>query len=498
MTLDRKVKDACLSSGIVCAGDRVLVAVSGGPDSVALLQILHSFKDDLALHLEVAHVEHGIRGEEAKKDAAFVEDRAKRLGLRFHLKEANIPDLRSRIGKGNLEELARRERYRFFLEVAERRALNKIATAHTEDDQAETVLMWLLRGSGRRGLGGIAPSRTVHIDGADSSKHVTVVRPMLGVAKREIIQFLREEKLEFCFDRSNLDTAYLRNWLRHDLLPRLKQRGDSRLSSRLAQTAEVLREESDYLEMLAEAELDRICANEESVSRSGFLRHPRAMQRQLLRLWIRRVRGHLRGLDFDHIETLLRVISGGPAQSRFTIPGGWELSREYEQLRLLKAVRGTKKPCYTYSLVIGTPLLVPEADMTIESRLVSKFDARLPKSASEALFDLTALPAPLVVRNFRRGDRFQPLGMAGHKKVKDLFIQKKAPLSTRAVLPLLVTGDEVLWVPGYGRSEIGRIGPHSKEILHLDAVSNGVRRPAFSRQSRGDKEPRHEIQAGTF
>lgn len=133
--------------------------------------------------------------------------------------------------------------------------------------------------------------------------------------------------------------------------------------------------------------------------------------------------------------------------------------------------------------------------MTIESRLVSKFDARLPKSASEALFDLTALPAPLVVRNFRRGDRFQPLGMAGHKKVKDLFIQKKAPLSTRAVLPLLVTGDEVLWVPGYGRSEIGRIGPHSKEILHLDAVSNGVRRPAFSR---GDKEPRHEIQAGTF
>jgi tRNA(Ile)-lysidine synthase len=473
----------------------VLVAVSGGPDSVALLQILYNLKDDLAVHLEVAHVEHGIRGEEAKNDAAFVEDRAKRLGLPFHLKETNIPGLRSRIGKGNLEELARRKRYQFFLEVAERRGLNKIATAHTEDDQAETVLMWLLRGSGRRGLGGIAPSLTVHIDGADSSKHVTIVRPMLGVRKEEIIQFLRGKKLEFCCDRSNLDTAYLRNWLRHDLLPRLKQRGDSRLSSRLAQTAEVLRDEADYLEMLAQEELDRICTNEESVSRTGFLRHPRAMQRQLLRLWIRRVRGHLRGLDFDHIETVLRMISGGPPQSRVTIPGGWELTREYEELRLLKAVRGTKQSCYTYSLVIGTPLLVPEAGITIESRLVLNSDARLPKSSSEALFDLAALPAPLVVRNFRHGDRFQPLGMAGHKKVKDLFIQKKAPLSTRAVLPLLVIGEEVLWVPGYGRSEIGRIGPHSKEILHLGAVKKGVLRAAFSGQFCGDKEARNETRA---
>ena len=157
MAIQEKFKKVIRKSQLISLGDRVLVAVSGGPDSVALLHVLYNLQDELGLHLEVAHLEHGIRGEEAKDDARFVRGLAERLNLPVHIKEVSVPRLRSQAGRGNLEELARLERLRFFAEVARRRNLDKIATAHTQDDQAETVLMWLLRGSGRKGLGGIAP-----------------------------------------------------------------------------------------------------------------------------------------------------------------------------------------------------------------------------------------------------------------------------------------------------------------------------------------------------
>jgi tRNA(Ile)-lysidine synthase len=456
---------------LLCAGDGILVAVSGGPDSLALLHLLHDLKSQFALRLEVAHVEHGIRGEEAKRDAAFVQDWAERLDVPFHCKAVDLPSLLGRAGAGNLEEMGRHERYRFFAEVAAQRNLNKIATAHTQDDQAETVLMWLLRGAGSKGLGGMAPRHVVKLDAAGSSKELTIIRPLLGIAKDELVRFLADKNLEFCLDRSNADTAYLRNWIRLELLPRLKERIDAGVSCRLVQLAEVLRDEADYFDRLARTELDDLRA-EPWLGRAQLLSRPVAMQRQLLRLWINRVRGHLRGIGFDHIEALLRMISDGPPQSRLAIPGGWELIREYERVRLARLVRNSKTRCYTYPLVWNTLLAVPEAGMTIDCRRTESATSALPDNDLAAVFDLAALSQSLVFRNFRRGDRFQPLGMAGHKKVKDLFIEKKAPLSVRAVLPLLVMNGEVLWIPGYGRSEIGRIGPNTKEMLRLSLVSS--------------------------
>jgi tRNA(Ile)-lysidine synthase len=347
--------------------------------------------------------------------------------------------------------------------------LNKIATAHTQDDQAETVLMCLLRGTGRKGLGGMSPRQCVNAIHADSSKELTVIRPLLGIAKEELLQFLAQKNLEFCLDRSNDDTAYLRNWLRLELLPLLKERIDSRLPSRLAQMAEVLRDEANYLDILGQEELDSLRVDA-SLSRAGFLRRPAAVQRQVMRLWIRRARGHLRGLDFDHIEALLRMIADGPPQSQLAIPGGWELIREYDNLRVVRAGRKSKPPCYEYPFLIDSLLPVPEAGMTIHGRRMPNSRAALPENHLEAIFDSAALTGPLVIRNFRHGDRFQPLGMSGHKKVKDLFIEKKAPLTTRAVLPLLVMGGEILWLPGYGRSEIGRVGVDAGEILHVNVV----------------------------
>ena len=466
MNLRQEVKEFAVKHELLTGGDRVLVAVSGGPDSVALLHVLNDLREELGIQLEIAHVEHGIRGEEAREDLRFVAKMAERLGLPFHLKEVSIAEIRSAAGKGNLEQLARDERYGFFAEVARQRKIDKVATAHTADDQAETVLMRFLRGSGMRGLSGMSARRSL-----ESRNHdVSLIRPLLGVSKAAVLEFLTRKQIDYRIDRTNRDTQLLRNWIRFDLLPQLTERVDLQLGSRLVHDAELMRDEDEFLESLARQELQRIRALN-GINRQLFLTLSKAMQRRVLRLWIEEARGHLRGIDFAHVEEFVKFIADGRPQGRVGIPGGWELLKEYEILRLPKHSRSKKPVCYGYPMPIGTELNIPEAAMTIRSEPMAPPLLSLPQDLMQAVFDAAALPASVIVRNFRHGDRFKPLGMTGHKKVKDLFIEKKVPLSMRAVWPLLSTGEEILWIPGYGRSEVGRICAETSAILRLTAVS---------------------------
>jgi tRNA(Ile)-lysidine synthase len=455
------------------AGDRVLVAVSGGPDSVALLHVLHELRDELALRLEVAHLQHGIRGDEAKADARFVGGLAERLGLAFHLKEIDLPELRSRAGKGNLEALARQQRYRFFADIAQRRGLNKIATAHTQDDQAETMLMWLLRGAGRKGLGGMnaAPSLDAQSDGSHCG--VGVIRPFLEITKAEILEYLRHRQLEYQVDSTNRDTKLLRNWIRLELLPQLRERIDGRIVARLAGQAAMLRDEQAVLDQVAQAELEK-CRRDDGLDRGILLHRPVALQRLMLRRWIEEVRGNLRGIDFAHVEALSGLAATGPAQGRLAIPGGWELRREYDLLRLVKGSRQRQSICYSYTMTPCAPLSIPEAGVAILLERLPPPVKIQPIGSMEALFDADELPEPLAVRNFRNGDRFAPLGMDGHKKVKDLFIDRKVVLSERAKLPMLIGGDQVLWIPGHGRSRVALVTRASRVVIRIKVVPLGT------------------------
>jgi tRNA(Ile)-lysidine synthase len=468
VNLLRKVTEFIKNHRLLSAGDRVLVAVSGGPDSVALLHILSDLRSELELHLEVAHLQHGIRGEDAQQDARFVAELADKLGFRFHVKEINLPEIRSTMGKVNLEALAREERYRFLADVARERNIRKVATAHTQDDQAETVLMWFLRGCGMKGLGGMAPLRPLR----SAKDDLLVLRPLLGVSKAEIFEFLKQKQLGYRLDRTNQDPNLLRNWIRLRLFPQVKERIDAQLPSRLAQQAELLRDEDCFLANLAGQELNKIRVLK-GMNLRLFLNQDKALQRRLLRLWIQETRGHVRGLDADHVEAMMRLATDGPSQSRLSLPGRWELVKEYETLRLEKrSNRVMKSLCYSYELTIGGELKIAEAGITIRSEYVAPPLSRLPQDLMEAVFDATELAPGLTVRNYRRGDRFRPLGMVGEKKIKDLFIEKKIPLWVRARLPLLSMGDEILWIPGYGRSEIGRVSPQTSSILRLTVGSN--------------------------
>lgn len=465
--LPGRVVETIRRHGMLSPGESVLVAVSGGPDSVALLHLLAGLKEKMGLRLEVAHLQHGIRGDEAREDALFVAGMAGRLGLRFHLREVNLPEMKSKNGGGNLEAMGREERYRFFMELAEEHGLLKIAVGHTRDDQVETVLMRLIRGSGKRGLAGIPPVRPL-VFGERSSQAPILIRPLLESSREEILGYLGEEKLDYRIDRSNLDPSLLRNWVRLSLLPQLRQRAGEGLDERMAGLSEIWRDEENFLEGVTEERLRRLMKGKR-LSRAALLLEGKAGQRRLFRGWLERILGNLKGVGLDHVESSLRFIAEGPPQGRLSLPGGWELVREYGWLCLER--RGTKRdqsPCYSYSLPLSGELLIPDARVKFRtSRAASSSFSEAPAGGLEAHFDLARLPGPLTVRNFRPGDRFQPLGMRGHKKVKALFIEKKTPMILRQRLPILVAEGEILWIPGCGRSDLARVTSDAAEVLRI-------------------------------
>ena len=235
----------------------------------------------------------------------------------------------------------------------------------------------------------------------------------------------------------------------------------------------MMRDDDALLTELARRKLREI-SRADGLDRAAFRAEPTAMQRRLLRLWIEAARGNLRGLDFVHVEELLRLIKAGAPQGRLALPGGWELARHYDILKLVRRSVKLKRQCYGYNFTAGLTLPIPEAGWEIRSELIEPPLGHYPADLTEAVFDAASLTEPLTVRNFRRGDNFQPLGMTGHKKIKDLFIENKATLSVRAQWPLLVLGQEVLWVPGYGRSELAKVTPSTASILRLKLVSLGA------------------------
>lgn len=461
--LASKVRATVLRLGMLSPGDGVVVAVSGGADSVALLHLLLELRDEFDLCLEVAHLQHGLRGEEGREDALFVQSLAESLGLPFHLKEVDLPVLKAEKRRGNLEALGREARYRFFAALAGERGLGKVATAHTRDDQVETLLMWLLRGSGRKGLGGMPPVQKLRW------AEVSVIRPLIEVSRWEVLSYLAARDLEYRTDRTNLDTGLLRNWIRLKLLPGLREAIDPHIDERLAQLGDLMREEETFLDGVARERLGLVVRREE-LERQPLLRETKAMQRRIIRLWLAEKLGDVRGLAFRHVEEALRFVNEGPPQGSVSLPGGWSLVREYETLRLARAERKQRRPAeYSYPLPSVGTIVIREAGMKIHVSRDYPSLENYPRSEAEALFDLSSLPEPLTLRNFRPGDRFQPLGMKGHKKVKELFVEKKVPASVRATLPLLVAGDEILWIPGYGRSDLGKVGPGTSAVLKVTA-----------------------------
>lgn len=439
---------------MISPGDRVLVAVSGGPDSVALLGALVAMAPALEIGVRAAHFNHHLRGAESERDQRCAQQVATTLGVGCVVGSA--VDL---CGQPNLEARAREQRYAFLASVAEAEGCVKIATGHTMDDQAETLLMRLLRGTGWDGMACIQPVR----DGR-------IVRPLIDCSRSQVMRFLTARLLPFCEDSSNRDTHMLRNRVRLEVLPLLRAINPNVVHT-LASTAEILSGEATLLEAAARRLLP---ASTLSLPLTAIRTAPPALRGRVVRMWLRARRGNLRRVTTAHIRAVVDLALGERPSARVRLPGGERVVREYEQLRW--------KPDETPATAEPPREIVPGSSVSLASGWsiaaelldAQRSDPPRTRSLWEMIADAATVPAPLFVRGARHGDRVRPLGLRGSRKLQDIFVDRKLPRDERWSFPVVEAAGEVLWVPGIVRSNAALITRETSSTLRLVARKAGI------------------------
>lgn len=472
-----KVRATITRFSLLDRNDGVVVGVSGGPDSVALLHVLLALREELELRLHVAHLNHLFRGAEAEEDAVFVAGLAKAWGLPVTVETFDVPALVAKEGV-SAQEAARRVRYGFLRRVAASAGAAKVAVGHHADDQAETVLIHLLRGTGPKGLGGMAPARE------------GIIRPLLEVTRAEIENYCREHHLPTRLDRSNEKTVYRRNRVRLCLMPVLKEY-NPRMVEALTRLAAVVRDEDEYLDRDAYQAFLGICLLDEkrhiAVSLPGFLGLPDALKRRVIRRCYSQIRGQTVDLSYDHVEVVLALAKGPEAAGETHMPGGVRAKKGDKDLSFYRYEgAGVPVPDYCLPLVVPGYTLLPAVNRLIRAEVVpAEQVGPMPwlgasRGDSEAFLDYGLVQGHLYVRRRRPGDRFQPLGFRGMKKLQDFFIDVKVPRQERDQVPVVATEREILWVAGFRPDERFRIGPATKQVLHLEMSALDERRDEYS------------------
>ena len=450
--------------GFMRAGDRVSVAVSGGADSVALLRMLLELREDLGIVLSVVHFNHQIRGAEADADQKFVEDLARENKLELHMGSADTPTVAA--AKHNtLEATARALRYGFFRQLIAERTVNRIATAHTQDDQAETVLLRLMRGAGTRGMAGIYPRVVVGAGvggkgvGGTLGKATAeagcgeIVRPLRKIRRAELQSYLRGHGQSWREDSSNLDLKHTRNRVRKLLLPLLEKEFNPAIVERLSEMAEIARAEEDYWDAELNSKLgsENIGGAPESkgVFASELLTRPLAVRRRLAMGMAKRLG---LSLEFQQVEQILRLAEAPSAgKQEVLLNEEWKVVREANRLHFEATRAAPKQPRnYEYALAVPGELQVNETGTRFRTSVVIAKRVRSSDTEKESqLLKKASLAAPLTVRNWRPGDRFWPAHSKAPKKVKELLQKQKIPVSSRQVWPVVVSGAELVWVRGF-------------------------------------------------
>jgi tRNA(Ile)-lysidine synthase len=487
----RQVWQTIEAYDLIQGGEVVVVGVSGGPDSLCLLHILQRLSPVYNLALHVAHLHHGLRGAEADADAEFVRRLTAAWGLPLTAEEIDVPAL-AREEDLAFEEAARRARYAFLARTATAVGARTIAVGHNADDQAETVLMHFLRGSGLAGLRGMLPRTplgsyrllsTAEHDADVQPESLNLIRPLLEVPRAEIEAYCDEHGLEPRFDRSNLDTTYFRNWLRLQVIP-LLEKHNPHLRAVLGRTARVLAGDYALLRDLLEDTWPRIVRQEGDqeilIDLAAWRALPTGLQRSTLREAIHRLRRSLRNINFVHVEDALQVARAGTTGDRATLPQGLMLTVGYERLHIANEARLWPLPDWPLMPSDSVPLVVavpgrtplPGSAWVLEVALLPR--AQLPAGWQEntdpwrAHVDAGVVVAPLWLRTRQPGDRFRPLGMGGQgAKLADFLTNQKVPRAARDRLPLLVTAWGIAWVPGVRLDERARVGESTSEILSL-------------------------------
>jgi tRNA(Ile)-lysidine synthase len=465
-TLEQRVLHFIRENHLVLSQHKLVVAVSGGSDSVCLLHILVKLREELDIRLHVAHLNHQLRGDESKADAQYVSELAHQLGIPATIEERDVKSHQAQ-HHISLEEAAREVRYAFLAEVAKSIGASQVAVGHTIDDHIETILMHLIRGTGTRGLCGLQPSTEWQLRQNENS--LTIIRPLLQISRQETANYCHDHKLSPRLDASNLSLSPLRNRIRHQLLPLLKSY-NPRVAEALLRTAQIATDDLAFLDEESARIWDKIAQEQEDtiiLDKQKFLELPPALKRHLLRVAIEKRLGTLKDIETRHIEGIMAALTK-PAGRSINLPGGLSFSIEYN--RYLLAPRAAALSPFP-KLEAEFPLKLPgETSLPgwhIEATILSRGQMTEKNNDFTAYFDLDKTGDKLVVRSRQPGDRFQPLGLSQPKKLGEFMIDAKIPRAWRQRIPIVGSLSQILWVVGWRIDERVKITEETKKVLRL-------------------------------
>jgi tRNA(Ile)-lysidine synthase len=486
------VREALREYALLEPKDRVLVACSGGPDSMALFHILMDLSREYDLTLYMAHLNHGIR-KEADEDEAFVRQVAENAGIPVAAESVNCLELSKEWGM-SLEGAARKIRYEFFERQAKRLGISKVALGHTAEDQAETILMRLIRGTGLQGMGGIPPIR--------HSRGISYVRPLIRCQRSDVLDYLSSADISYRTDSTNFRRCCTRNRVRLDLMPLLKKGFNPSIVHNLSRTAEMLREDhlalAHYVSKIgSDMGLGRGKKGEGGFGWKAFLSgrasgevswsldletlksQPLGVQRGVLREWLKGFMGTSQGIHFEHIQAILNLMNRFQGGGMLNLPEGIRIYKDEKRLFLathsddnegaLKKGPDDQKGKSGYDVNIPGMTSIPDFDLTLRASLLDRGEMKgISSDPSVAFLDYDTISIPPRIRSRLPGDRFHPLGLPSEKKLKAFFIDSKVPQRLRDRWPLLAGGSEIFWVLGLRIGDPYKVTPYTSKILHID------------------------------
>ncbi|RJQ44662.1 MAG: tRNA lysidine(34) synthetase TilS [Nitrospiraceae bacterium] len=464
MELLKKIKDTISAYSMLSEGDRVLIGLSGGPDSVCLAVILDKLRTDFNLSLSAVYIDHGLRPEETVGEREFCRVFCDKRGIQFFSETIDVK-AHARDKGLSIQEAARELRYGIFEKIAWDMHAVRIALGHNADDRTETFLINLFRGSGRRGLSGIPPVRG------------KIIRPLIEVERREIEEFLLQKKGDlqiaptglpqpYIVDSSNLKKNYFRNWIRLELLAEMRSKNPSVVQN-ICRTMDILQEEDEYLEITVTKTLIRLISRKSNDTVELFLSPLGTINRPILRRVLRRVLDEtegLRGMDFIHIEDMIDLIRKGSSGDRIFLPKGIRVIKDYSTLVITSR---THQKLNQAILNVPGEVVLKEGRAVIKAFMTDDKTEERGDVRTVAEFDADKTGATLTVRSREKGDFFYPEGFGRRKKLQDFFVDNKIPRDERDTVPIVLSGDKIVWVAGLRGDERFRVRPETEKILRL-------------------------------
>ena len=447
--------DTIKKHSMLKGGEKVLVGLSGGPDSVCLLAVLNRIKEDFDLTIHAMYVNHNLRPEEIPAEIVFCRELCDEMKVDFRVKSVDVKGYVKEHGI-NKQEAARDLRYKAFHEAAMEIMAEKVALAHNADDQAETIFMRLIRGAGASGLSGM------------SAKRGYIIRPLLEIERRDIEDFLKCENLSYVTDSSNLQTDYFRNKFRLMIMPELKKMNPSLIQS-VTRTVSILQEEERYLGIIVTKTLMKMISRKTGTRIELFLTPMESMDIVILRRVLRRALDEtegLRGTSFIHIEEIIRLVKEGTSGDRIYLPGGIRVIKDYS---LLVITSEEPRKMASYEINVPGEVAIVGSGVVIKTSFEEEGED-FGDGKSSVLLDAAGMKLPLKIRPRNPGDCFFPYGFGKRKKLQDFFVDEKVPRDDRDSIPLVFSGDDIVWVAGYRADDRFRVSGSTKKFLRLVIV----------------------------